>query len=144
MKWTLVSSNGHYEIYELWDNKEKLLAFSYHVVHGTARIFSDEPRVFILRKEGFLKTKTALLNEYGIKMAILTEETDTHSGLIEMDRKKLTFFIHNHEVLIYSAESEKPVIVCDLPVSLSNYMAQILLLCWYKLQPQKTGLLQTA
>src|SRR5207244_6456076 len=104
MKWVLISSNSRQQVYELWNNEEKLIAFSYHVIHGTIRIISDEPRVFLLRKEGFLKNKTVLLNEYGIKMAVLIEETETNSGLIEVDENKLHFSIYNRlyiEVSIY-------------------------------------------
>jgi len=147
MKWVLKSSNLRQQVYELWDNEEKLIAFSYHVVHGTIRIVSDEPRVFLLRKEGFLKNRTVLLNEYGIKMATLIEETETQIGLIEIDQKKLKYSIHKgllKEVFIYADDSEKPFITCDLPSTLSNYMAQLLVLCWYKQQPQKKVLLQSA
>jgi hypothetical protein len=147
MKWVQISSNSSHQVYELWNNEEKLIAFSYHVVHGTIRIVSDEPRVFLLRKEGFLKNRTVLLNEYGFKMASLFEETETSSGHIEIDEKKFRFSIHNRlykEVFIFSADSEKPFITCDLPPALNNYKALLLVLCWYKFQPQKKQLLQSA
>ena len=147
MKWVLISSNSRQQVYELWNNEEKLIAFSYHVVHGTIRIISDEPRVFLLRKEGFLKNRTVLLNEYGIKMATLFEETETHTGIIEADEKKFKYSIHKgllKEVFIYAGDSEKPFITCDLPSALSNYTALLLILSWYKLQPQKKKLLQSA
>lgn len=147
MKWVLVSSDHHQQVFELWDKDEKLFACSYHREHGTIRIISDEPRVFQLRKEGFLKTRTALLNEYGIKMVSIVEESDLQIGLIEADRKKFKYSIHNRiykEVFIYEGENETPFITCDLPSHLNNYRVLLLLLCWYKLQPQKKEILQTA
>src|SRR5213592_4079230 len=116
MKWVLISSNPRQQIYELWNNEKKLLVFTYHVIHGTIRIISEEPRVFLLRKEGFLKNRTVLMNEYGIKIATLTEETESQTGSIEIDEKKLHYSIHNRlykEVFIYSADSEKLLITCD-------------------------------
>jgi len=147
MKWVQISSNSRQQVYELWDNEEKILAFSYEVEKGTIRILSGEPRIFFLRKQGFLKNRTVLLNEYGIKMATLFEETETHSGQIEVDQKKFKFSIHKgllKEVFVYATDTEKPFITCDLPSTLNNYIAQLLVLCWYKLQPQKKQLLQSA
>lgn len=147
MKWVQISSNSSHQVYELWDNKEKLIAFNYHVVHGTIRIVSDEPRVFLLRKEGFLKNRTVLLNEYGFKMATLFEETEAQSGQIEIDEKKFRFSIHNRlykEVFIFSYDSDKPFITCDLPSALNNYKALLLVLCWFRSQHHKKELLQSA
>jgi len=147
MKWVQISSDSSHQVYELWDNEEKQLAFSYHVAHGTIRILSDEPRVFQLHKKGFLKNRTRLLNEYGIKMATLVEDIEASSGHIEMDDKKFRFSIHNRlykEVFIYSDDSEKAFITCDLPSALNNYKTLLLVLCWYKLQHQKKELLQSA
>jgi hypothetical protein len=147
MKWVQITSNANHKGYELWDNEEKLIAFSYHVVHGTIRIVSDEPRVFLLRKEGFLKNRTVLLNEYGFKMAALFEETEAQSGQIEIEEKKFKYSIHKgllKEVFIYAADAERPFIVCDLPSALNNYIALLLVLCWFKMQHQKKELLQSA
>ena len=147
MKWVQISSNSSHQVYELWDNEEKQLAFSYHVGHGTIRILSTEPRVFQLHKKGFLKNRIQLLNEYGIKMAALIEEGDPGSGQIEIDEKKLRFSIHNRlykEAFIFSDESDKPSITCDLPATLNSYKVLLLVLCWYKMQHQKKESLQSA
>jgi hypothetical protein len=147
MKWVLANSNQHQQVYELWNNEEKLMAFSHHVIRGTIRIVSDDPRVFQLRKEGFLKNRTVLLNEYGIKLATLFEETETQNGLIEMEQKKFRYSIHNRlykEVFIYAGEEKTPLFSCDLPSTLNHHRALLLVLCWFNLQPQKKGLLQPA
>ena len=147
MKWVQISSNSSHQVYELWDNDEKQLAFSYHVAHGTVRILSTEPRVFQLHKKGFLKNRIQLLNEYGIKMATLVEDVDTGSGHIEVEEKKFRFSIHNRlykEAFIFSDDSDKPFITCELPLTLHNYKVLLLVLCWHKMQHQKKKLLQPA
>ena len=148
MKWIQVSSHHHQQhIYELWNNEEKLVAFSFHSGHGTIRVLSDHPRVFQLRKEGFLRNRTALLNEYGIKIAAIVEETDLQIGSIEIEEKKFKYAIHNRlykDVFIYEGENETPFVTCELPAALHNYKALLLLLCWYKLQPQNKKQLQSA
>jgi hypothetical protein len=148
MKWVQANSNNHrLHIYELRAGEEKLVAFSYQPGNGTIRIASDHRRVFQLRKEGFRKNRTALLNEYGVRIASIVEETDIQTGSIDIEEKKFRWAIHNRlnkDVFIYEGDNEAPIVVCELPPVLTNHKALLLVLCWYKLQPQKQTLLQTA
>src|SRR4030095_13978321 len=72
MKWTSVSTKSRQEIYELWDAEEKLLTLIFHPDSGSVRITADnEKRVFLVGREGLLRSRTVLGNEYGIRMAQL-------------------------------------------------------------------------
>jgi hypothetical protein len=143
MKWILANATARQHINELWDEGEKLLSFSQQLAHGTIRTLSKNPRVFLLRKQGFKKNKTVLLNEYGIKIATLTEENPMRLGTIEIEEKKLVFSIQNHlhkTALISDAITEKPLMSCELPSN--SYIAQLLLLCWYQFEILKKTLLE--
>ncbi len=71
MKWLLKSNNPRQETYELRNAREPLLTLIYHPVSGTLRISAhDEKRVFLIGREGFLRRRTVLRNEYGIRMGL--------------------------------------------------------------------------
>ena len=56
MKWQLALSSEQQEVYELWHNDKKLLQLDFHPFTNSARIqYADEKRVFLIRKEGFLR-----------------------------------------------------------------------------------------
>jgi len=64
MKWQIASSTAKQEIYELWHKEKRLLTLEFHPATNSARIeYAGEKRVFLVRKEGFLKNKTVLCNE---------------------------------------------------------------------------------
>jgi hypothetical protein len=144
MKWILANATSQQHIYELWNDYEKLISFSQQLAHGTIRIISKNPRVFILHQQRFNKNKTDLLNEYGVKIATLTEETPLKFGFIDLDDKKLIFTIHNHlhkTALISDAVSEKKLLSCELDSN--TYIAQLLILCWYQFELQEKEMLET-
>lgn len=139
MKWTLVSKKSRQEIYELWDAEEKLLTLIFHADSGSVRITADnEKRVFLVGREGLLRSRTVLRNEYGIRMAQLNYENAYDSmGTIDFDNEKFAYSIQKHffsELTIY--KNGESLITCELPpVHMESYQQDhdflILTLCWY-------------
>jgi hypothetical protein len=61
-----------------------------------------EKRVFLIRKEGFLRNKTVLRNEYGIKIGELGHEH--MQNFIDLNNERFFYTIHNNplaELVIY-------------------------------------------
>jgi hypothetical protein len=139
MKWTSVSKKSRQEIYELWDTEEKLLTLIYHPDSGSLRITADnEKRVFLVGREGLLRSRTVLRNEYGIWMSQLNYENAYDSiGTIDFDNEKLTYSIQKHfssDLTIY--RNGESLITCELPPAqkesyLQDHDFLILTLCWY-------------
>ena len=66
MRWEMILNTARKKVYELWHKDKYVLSLTYNPSAGTARIeSSDEKRLFIISKEGFLRNKTVLRNEYG-------------------------------------------------------------------------------
>jgi hypothetical protein len=139
MKWLSIRSNSKEETYELWNTEAKLLALAYHPGSATIRVNSNrEKRVMLIGKEGFLKNRTVLRNEYGIKIArVLHENNQENTGIIEFDGTRLLYTI-SQDILLHlsiTKESGEKVLACDLPATLSNtkigYDHFVLALCWY-------------
>ena len=93
MKWIKVSTTDQNEVYALVNDDKKILSLDFH--HGTksARIeYADTKRVFLIRREGFLKNKTVLCNEYGVKLA--QHENDEPSSFLQSALKlALTWYL---------------------------------------------------
>ena len=154
MKWQITSSTEKQEIYELWNNDRKLLTLDFHPFTNSARIeYADEKRVFLIRKEGFLRNKTVLRNEYGVRLGQLGyEKSNAGEGTIELNEEKFSYTIHNNpiaELVIYRDNKDEPFVTCglkadngDTSVKFSkenklNPSQHVLLmaLCWYMFLP---------
>lgn len=72
MRWQPVSSSSNNEVYHLYKDDKKILTLTLNPFSNTARVECDkQKRVFLIRKEGFLRNKTVLRNEYGMKIGEL-------------------------------------------------------------------------
>jgi hypothetical protein len=140
MKWLSITSNSHQHIYELWNKEEKLLKLNYHPVSGALRISAnDEKRVFLIGREGFLRSRTVLRNEYGIRMGQLNYEgSQENQGNIEVYNERFTYSLQDSfppKSTIY--RNAEIIVQCELPAiqkninSAGNYELLILTLCWY-------------
>lgn len=143
MKWLSITTRVQEKIYELWNSKEKLLALAYHPASGTLRVSADdEKRVFLIGREGFLRRRTVLRNEYGIRIGQLTyDNNQDNQGMIDVYEEDFTYILQyilqdhqNPKASIYRnsellAVSELPVISED--ISSDNYDLLMLMLCWY-------------
>src|SRR5688572_13650719 len=118
MKWESVSSTLGYSVYALWNNGRKLVTLVFNFTSRTARIeYADEKRVFQVRKEGFLKNKTVLRNEYGVRIGYAG--TENNEAFIELDNERFFYSIENKEepaVTIYKESKDQPLAVCGLNV----------------------------
>jgi hypothetical protein len=152
MQWEKVSSASEQEIYELRNKEKKLLKVDFHPATNSARIeYADERRVFLIRKEGFLRNKTVLCTEYGFRLGQLVRENK--ESFIELNHERFYYTIRNNplaELVIYKEFKDQPLVVCGLNVNKSNSFVQIikdkilstnilsalvLALCWYIFLP---------
>src|SRR5437667_151394 len=98
MKWQIAKSTLKQEIYELWNKEKKLLTLEFHSATNSARIeYAHEKRVFLIRKEGFLRSKIVLCNEYGIRLGHLVQ--DNKESYIELNNERFSFDI-NTQLLV--------------------------------------------
>jgi hypothetical protein len=139
MKWHSTNKDSHQEVYELWDAKEKLLVLAYHPDSATLRISADnEKRVFLIGRKGFLRRRTVLRNEYGVRMGQLIDDTNlAKQGTIEIYKDGFTYVLQNDnkpKASIY--RNAEMIIECELPdvsknISSDNHDLLMLTLCWY-------------
>lgn len=118
----MVLSTRKQEVYELWNKEKKLLSLDFHPATNSARIdHADEKRVFLIRREGFLKNKTVLCNEYGIRLGQLLHENK--ENFIELNHERFFYAIKNqpkNEVIIYKEAIEYPLVACELNITKPN------------------------
>lgn len=154
MRWQSVKSSLGYSVYALWNNGSKLLTLVFNSFSNAARIeYEGQKRVFLIRKEGFLKNKIVLRNEYGIRIGYAGNENN--EDFIVLDNKRYFYKITNSTepgLLIYQESPDHPLAVCalsvenrDLFIDLSgrNRLKDeakynlVMMLCWYLFQPAK-------
>src|SRR6266705_2398950 len=121
MKWLLISISSRQEIYELRNSKEKLLTLTYHPTSGTLRISADdEKRVFLIGREGFLRRRTVLRNEYGVRMGQLSYDNNLENqGNIDIDDERFNYILQANipsKAAIY--RNTEMLVVCELPAIL--------------------------
>lgn len=154
MKWVSIITSAKQEIYELWQENQKLLSLIYNATLGTARVTSDNlKRTFHIGKEGFLKSKTVLRNEYWVKMGQLEyEKHNSGEGSIDMNGEKFSYTIDagiSTELHIRNTASNEIFVDCNISSLINNnaifekddhlndvtYPCLIMALCWYMFLP---------
>lgn len=151
MRWETVNRDSNQEVYQLKENNQNLLTLTLHPFSNTARLEREgEKRVFQIRKEGFLRNKTILRNEYGVKIGELGLENK--ENFIEVNQERFYYQISQEpkaELKIYKDNKENPILVCGLngdshqgemkfrdPKDQSRSYASLLMaLCWYMFLP---------
>jgi hypothetical protein len=123
---------------------------------NAARIeYGDEKRVFLIRKEGFMKNKTVLRNEYGIHIGHTGSENNEE--YIVLNNERYFYSVNNNStdpaLTIYKKNKENPLAVCELAVEQKDMLIDLagkprlkddaknsllLTLCWYLLHPTGT------
>lgn len=134
MKWLLVSSHSRHEIYELWNGQEKILSINYHADKGSLRIDAhNEKRAFLIGKQGFLRSRTVLRNEYGIRMGQINyDSSQENQGSVEVYDDQFTYLIQNtpsRKATIY--RNAEMLATCELPAVAKNDGLLVLTFCWY-------------
>jgi hypothetical protein len=155
MRWTILSKSPRQEVYELWHLDKKLMTLEYHPFTNSARIeSSDEKRVFLIRKEGFLRNKTVLRDEYGMRIGQLGyEKSNLNNGTIELNEEKFSYSINTDnlpELKIFKENEEKPFVICAIKTDRENTLFDVnneheqltasehfmlMSLCWYMFLP---------
>lgn len=151
MKWQITLSSSRNDVYELWHKEKRLLTLDFHSNTNSARIeYLDTRRVFLIRREGFLKNKTVLCNEYGVRLGYIAH--DNKENAIELNNKKFFYTLKNNELIIYKESPQKPLVVCELNINIGNnglavikekkltpesqvYSSLLLALGWYMFLP---------
>ncbi len=113
MRWELKPGAAGHETYHLYKDGKKLVAFSINSFSKMARVECTFPkRIFQIKKEGFLRNKTVLRNEYGVKIGVINYKE--HLVQINDDR---FFFQARHvphaELIIFRESKEKPILSCN-------------------------------
>ncbi|MER3497760.1 MAG: hypothetical protein C4308_03535 [Chitinophagaceae bacterium] len=92
MRWHLLSNHNGHQNYELLKNEEKIATLQYDINLQALRLNAyGYQRVFFLRKEGMLRQKNVLRNEYGFKIGQFVLAADGKKGMIELDEEKFLF-----------------------------------------------------
>lgn len=144
MKWEKVSFAPDNEVYHLYEGDEKVLSMSFHPFSQSARVeTATEKRVFQIRKEGFLRNKTVLRSEYGIKIGELGHDAGKH--FISIDNHRYYYSIENNQgtaLSIYKEDKGSPLATCGLntgigELQISNTLNEksqtglLMTFCWY-------------
>jgi hypothetical protein len=120
--WHPMPTREGFETYQLRRNHEALVTLELNLFSQTAKVSSaDSRRTFKIDKEGFLKNRTILKNEYGVKIGQLGLETwYSQEGFIELNGEKF-YYAHgsnNHtELLIYKNNRNNPLFICSINIT---------------------------
>jgi hypothetical protein len=119
MKWISIKTASRNEFYELWDNTKKILSLVFNSDLNTARIeHKENKRMFMMERVGFLKSKTILKNEYGVKVGQFgSEKWNSPEGFIDLDNERYYYSISNEllpELVIYKSQKTNPLLTCGL------------------------------
>lgn len=148
MKWEAISSTPEHETYHLYKGDQKLLQLVFSPFTYSLRIECNGiKRVFFIRREGFLRNRVVIRNEYGIKTGEFGLENKAHFISFDEDR---FYYTNDHSTITLSKEAEgEPHLSCKIPANntgqssrfkndkeLGNvHPALLMTLCWYSFQP---------
>lgn len=152
MKWESATTSNNTEVYNLYKEEKKLLTLTLNPFSSSARVECEsEKRIFLIRKEGFLRNKTVLRNEYGVKIGELGSES--REQFITVNNERIYYTIHNNplaELVLYKESKDKPLVTCGLSTENGNtgvYFSKennasaiphpglLMALCWYMFLP---------
>lgn len=76
MKWETVTSTIGQSVYTLWNNGRQLVTLVFNSSSNAARIeYEDEKRVFLIRDEGFRKTRRYCVQNMVYELDIRVRKT---------------------------------------------------------------------
>lgn len=154
MRWEPAhSATSNHETYHLYKEDKKILSLFLNPFSNTARVECEkEKRVFVIRKEGFLRNKVVIRNEYGIKVGELGQEQK--GQFIDINEERFFYTVHNNplaELVLYKESKEQPLISCGLKtdtgspsvefsrdkknLSGTSHPGLLMALCWYMFLP---------
>jgi hypothetical protein len=120
LHWFAAASQQGYDMYELWNDNQRLLTLYLNQLSQTAKVECENSRRnFKIEKEGFRRNKTILKNEYGVKIGELGNGSwFGNEGSIDLNGEKLHYAIQNNgptELVIYKSSKKNPLLACDIP-----------------------------
>lgn len=152
MRWETDKSTSEHEVYHLKKDNKKLLSLTFNPFSKSARVeCNSEKRVFLIRQEGFLRNKTAIRNEYGIKIGEFGHENGEY--FIVVNDERFYYGIQNSplaKLILYKESVEHPIVSCGLDTNGKNPDVQftkdknlaamthpglLMALCWYMFLP---------
>lgn len=156
MELTITHRGSNLNSFDVQDNGQKLLSFTFNSSLNTTRLeYDDNKRMFMIDRGGFLHNKVVLKNEYGITMGYLGHEKWHHrdEGFIQIDQEKLFYLIsHDHppSLIIYKHSKEEPLLVCrleddhDHPAAIDKSKSLLTTLAWYLVAHEQTNAIAPA
>lgn len=119
LQWALTTKRFGYHIYELAKDNLRLLSLAFDPSTQTARVdFEETKRAFRIEKQGFLKNRIVLKNEYGVNIGELSyEKPGSKEGYIDMHGERFFYTIRDtehEELIIYKTTIEEPLLSCNL------------------------------
>lgn len=118
MKWETVTSSIGQTVYTLWSNGRKLSTLVFNSNSNAARIENDkERRVFLIREEGFIKNKTVLRNEYGVRIG--HAGTEHNEKFIVINDQRYFYCLETEsktQITIYKESKDQPLAKCELNI----------------------------
>ncbi len=156
MKWEAVTSTIGQSVFTLFNNGKKLVTLAFNPSSNTARIeCDDEKRVFLIRKEGILKSRTVLANEYGVRIGHTGSVGTDH--FIEVNNERFFYSVpdRHNAITIFKESVDQPLAVCELTLPAEDvtganatgasasrkdrnertYYSLLMTLCWFLFQP---------
>jgi hypothetical protein len=120
MKWEITAVSAQQEVYELTDEDKKLMRLEFHPSTASARVaHGKEKRVFMIRKEGFRRSRTVFRNEYGVRLGHLKyDRAGHHSGMIELGERNFFYRVEKDpltQLLMFEeTNKEEAILACSL------------------------------
>ncbi len=152
MRWETITSNSNNEVYHLYKDDKKILTLALNPFSSSARVECEkQKRVFLIRKEGLLRNKIVLRNEYGIKIGELGQEKK--ENFIDVNDERFYYTIQNNplaELVLYKESKDNPFVTCGLStkkgdttvkftkdknLSDTTHPGLLMALCWYMFLP---------
>jgi hypothetical protein len=113
--------------------------------------YGDEKRVYLLRKEGFLKNRLVFCNEYGIRLAHFG--TENNENFIALNNQRYFYNLNNDQhpaLTIYQQSKDEPLAVCTFDIAETQsaewgkkssitevaYLTLLMALCHYLFNPR--------
>lgn len=141
MQWTHKGSRGNGEIFELQDNGSTVIDFHFNKTLGSIRLTTDhEKRVFLVTRQGMLRNKTILRNEYGFRLGKLSyDQQNSLEGMAEFDGTRYLFRITRERMFLFREGSPADQYQLDLKgeffihekENVSTLHSLLLVYCYY-------------
>jgi hypothetical protein len=117
MRWELTSKEKKQEVYQLFNEGRSLVTLSINSFSRTARVeCGTEKRIFQISKEGFLRNKVVIKNEYGVSLGESGQENKLHFFDITGERFFYTLNKELSEFVLFKDSVTKPLLTCSLVV----------------------------